>query len=218
MPPSTEILADLTAIANGWTVVAIAWHVAVAAALVAFARGWRPRPRTAGVLISLPLLSVAVFAIAYGNPFNGIVFGVFAIALFALAVRSPDESLAPQPTWARMAGGLMIAFGWFYPHFLLGDPIQYLYAAPTGLVPCPTLAIALGFALLWGGPARSWSWTLVGVATFYALFGAFRLGVRLDYILLVGAAFLAIRTWRAGAPRRSTSPGGCPPRGTMLTT
>lgn len=189
MPTTTEILNGLTAIANDWRTVAIGWHLAVAAMLVALALGFRPT----GSLIALLPMSVAVFALGYGNPFNGIVFAALAVALVALSRR--DASTRPQ-AWARLGGAVMIAFAWFYPHFLAGSPLQYLYAAPVGLVPCPTLAMALGLALLTGAGGKRWSWLLAGVSTFYALFGVFRLGVALDLGLLAGAMMLGLSTVR----------------------
>jgi hypothetical protein len=204
MPTTTEILDGLTTIANDAVAVAVGWHVVVALALVALLLGWRPRPRTVGLLISLLPASVASIALAYGNPFNGIVFAVLTIVLVALSFRDRSARFAPQPAWTRWGGGLMIAYGWFYPHFLIGNPLHYLYAAPVGLVPCPTLAIALGFALLArGGGTRAWPLTLAGGAAFYALFGVFRLGVALDLGLLVGAVLLGInaRTPAAARPR-----------------
>jgi hypothetical protein len=53
---------------------------------------------------------------------------------------------------ATAIGVSMIAFGWLYPHFLESHPATtYLFAAPTGVIPCPTLSLVIGFALLSGG-------------------------------------------------------------------
>lgn len=191
MPTTSEILRGLVSIANEWLAVAVAWHVVIAGAILALLLGWRPRPRTAGGAIALLPASVAIFAVAYGNPFNGTVFAALTIALVALALRDRTPAFARTSGLARIGGATMLAYGWFYPHFLVGDPSQYLYAAPVGLVPCPSLAVALGFALLVGG-SRAWSLTLAGVAAFYALFGMLRLGVTLDLGLLVGAVLLVI--------------------------
>ncbi len=197
MPTTPEILRGLTRIANEWLIVAVAWHVVIAAALVAITAGWRPQPRVARSAIALLPVSVAVFAAAYGNPFNAIVFAALAIALVVLALRDHSATLAAPPGWVRIGASIMITFGWLYPHFLSGSPARYLYAAPVGLVPCPSLAMALGFALLARG-SRAWSLTLAGVALFYALFGVFRLGVSLDLGLLVGSALVAVSSGRVG--------------------
>ncbi len=69
--------------------------------------------------------------------------------------------------------------------------LPYLYAAPVGLVPCPTLSITIGAALILGGlESRGWSLVLAGMGIFYAVFGALRLGVTIDFTLLVGALIL----------------------------
>ena len=90
----------------------------------------------------------------------------------------------------------MIAFAWIYPHFLEGlSPGTSLWAAPMGVIPCPTLSLVIGFALLFDGfGSRSWSLILAGVGLFYGLFGAARLGVVLDVVLVGGASALLVRT------------------------
>lgn len=65
---------------------------------------------------------------------------------------------------------------------------DWLYAAPTGIIPCPTLSIVIGFTLILGGlRSRSWCLVLTTVGLFYGFFGAVRLGVKIDGILLLGA-------------------------------
>lgn len=61
-------------------------------------------------------------------------------------------------------------------------------------VPCPTLAIVIGLALIGDGiGTRRWSVLLGAAGIFYSLFGAFRLGVEIDLLLLVGAGALIAR-------------------------
>jgi len=187
MPTAEQILQGLTAVANDWMLVAVAWHLVIGAALVAVLVGWRPAPRLAASLITTLPASAAIVAIAAGNPFNGIVLAATALAL-ALLTRAPASS--PPASWVRWAGVAMIAYGWFYPHFLEGDVVAYAYAAPVGLVPCPTLAMAMGLALAGNVGERRWRRVLAGVAAFYAMFGMLRLGVLLDAGLLVGAIAL----------------------------
>jgi hypothetical protein len=192
VPTPEQILAGLTAIAHDWRSIAIAWHIAIGIALIAVAAGWRPTYRAAGILTALLPASVAAFAFSYGNPFNGVVLGATAVALAVLgagALRVPIHSV---PWWTRAFGIAMVAFGWVYPHFLDGNPIEYLYAAPLGLVPCPTLAMAIGLTFLIGGGGRRASRrTLAGVGVFYGVFGVVRLGVTIDIVLFIGAALLA---------------------------
>jgi hypothetical protein len=89
----------------------------------------------------------------------------------------------------------MIVFGWIYPHFLEGGSwFRYLYAAPMGLIPCPTLSFTIGFAMIANGfSSRSWSLVLVVIGVFYGVFGAFRLGVSIDFVLLAGSLLLLIQ-------------------------
>jgi hypothetical protein len=87
----------------------------------------------------------------------------------------------------------MFGFGWVYPHFLEDStPIVYLYAAATGLIPCPTLSIVIGLTLLLGGlRSRPWCLVLTIVGLFYGTFGAGQLGVNIDWVLLFGALVTA---------------------------
>jgi hypothetical protein len=202
MPGPTEILAGLTEIANRGIAVAVAWHVAIAVALVALARGWRPSQRMAGALIGMPLTSVAAFALVFGNPFNGMVFTLGALVVVALAMMADERPVSRGPALTSAVGVASIAFAWVYPHFLEGHPAWYLVAAPVGLVPCPTLAVVMGFALLGGGlGVRAWTLTLAALGLSYGLIGVLWLGVLLDIGLMVGAIVLvavALRARRAG--------------------
>ena len=91
------------------------------------------------------------------------------------------------------AGALLVLYGSAYPHFLLGESWNtYLYAAPFGLLPCPTLSVAIGVTLMLGMfRSTLWSNTLVAAGVAYGAIGVVRLGVVLDYGLLAGAALLA---------------------------
>ncbi len=200
MPTSAEILAGLSTIANEWIVLAIAWHVVLAVALGAAAMGWRPTSRATSRLVALLPASAAVAALAHRSPFNGVVLAATSLALVALAARDRRGPVRRVPRWRALGGAAMIAFGWAYPHFVDGGPLVYLYAAPVGLVPCPTLAVTIGLALVTGAGDRAWRLTLAGVGAFYAGFGVARLGVTLDLGLLAGAALLAA----AGRGRVST--------------
>ena len=200
MPAPEQILAGLTAIANQARPLAIAWHVALVVVMIALLAGWRPTRRIAGVALAIPLISVSALAWSFGNPFNGLVFAAVAIALVALALRLPEEPATRGPAWPFVVGVLMVGFGWVYPHFLeSGAPWAYLYAAPFGLVPCPTLSGVIGCALLADGlRARPWAGVLAGAGVFYALFGALHLGVSIDIVLLAGALALAALAIRRG--------------------
>jgi hypothetical protein len=99
---------------------------------------------------------------------------------------------------------MLIAFGWGYPHFLETDRwMTYAYAAPLGVLPCPTLSALIGATLILGllGSAV-WSITLAAAGLVYGTVGVFVLGVQLDYVLLAGTLVLV------GALGAFTSPLG----------
>lgn len=209
MPPAADILDGLSIIANRAAGVAMGWHIVIATALVALAGGWRPSRRAARLLIGMPIASVAAVAFAFGNPFNGVVFAASAMALTALARMGDRRPVSRGSAWAFGTGMATAAFGWVYPHFLEGHPTAYLYAAPVGLVPCPTLAVAIGFALLGGGlGSRAWSLTLGAVGLFYGLFGVLRLGVFLDVGLVAGAVVLLAAVLRSPIDGHVSHTGG----------
>jgi hypothetical protein len=204
MPDPKTIIDQLTVASISAAGVAIAWHVAIVVAVVALMLGWRPSNRAAGVMLAGPIASAAAVMLAFGNPFNGAILGALSLALVLLALRlGPGQGVRTFAA-AKPAGILMIVFGALYPHFLQrGTPLAYLYAAPTGLIPCPTLSLVIGFALLAGGlGSRAWSLVLASVGVFYGLFGVARLRVYLDVPLILGAAaLLTLATRQRRSPR-----------------
>jgi hypothetical protein len=211
MPGPEYILSSLTRIANEAIALAIAWHALTLIALLALLFGWRPSRRVAAALLAAPIASAGAVAFVYGNPFNGVVLGALAVALVGLAPRLGPRRTTRSSAAATAIGVAMIAFGWLYPHFLGSGPApRYLIAAPTGLVPCPTLSLVIGFALLAGGlGSRAWSLPLALVGLFYGLYGFARLGVRLDAALVGGAAVLLVVALRLHGrlPRAAVSRG-----------
>jgi hypothetical protein len=205
MPNSEQILNGLSTIANQWQILAIAWHIYFAALAGGLALGFRPSKRIGAILLVLPLLSVSILAWLAANPFNGLLFALASIALLIIAIRLPQEPVEIAPLWLTAAGIFLFLFGWLYPHFLENASfLPYLYAAPTGLIPCPTLSIVTGLSLMVGGlESRTWSGVLGGMGLFYALFGAIRLGVAIDLILLLGALLLLLIAFlpKIGAPK-----------------
>jgi hypothetical protein len=120
MRSATEILDGLSAIAHQATVIAVAWHIVIAVALLALANGWRPSQLTACLLTGTPLVSVAALAFAFGNLFNGWVFAVSVLALTGLAMNRDRRPVSRGSAWTGRIGVAMVAFGWLYPHFLEG--------------------------------------------------------------------------------------------------
>ncbi|MFP4083201.1 MAG: hypothetical protein ACLFVG_10685 [Candidatus Aminicenantes bacterium] len=196
MPNPSDILQGLASIANEMVFLAVLWHVLVAVVIIGIICGWRPSRKLGSSLSAIPLLSVSILAWIYKNPFNGAVFLLFAVILAVIGLRMPKERIQKPPVWGFIFGALLILFGWIYPHFLEnGSWLRYLYAAPMGLIPCPTLSLTIGFAVLADGfSSRVWSITLVVIGIFYSLFGALRLGVHIDFVLLAGALLLLIQT------------------------
>jgi hypothetical protein len=194
MPTPEQILASLTTIANQWQMLAVTWHVFFAIFAITLVLGLYPSNRLAGILLGLPLISVCVLAWLYGNPFNGTLFALAAVALIVIAARLPAGKVQLARPWLLAAGILLFVFGWVYPHFLdTTSFVPYLYAAPAGLVPCPTLSMVIGLALVLDGlGSRTWSLVLGALGIFYGLFGAMRLGVTIDYVLLAGALLLVL--------------------------
>jgi hypothetical protein len=205
MPSSADILAGLQHIAREWQAVAIGWHVALGALLAALFLGWRPGKRLAAILLATPLVSVSVLAWWAGNPFNGTVFALITLALIGAALRLPNAALGLGAPWAVVAGGFMTAFAWLYPHFLPSASWAALaYAAPLGLIPCPSLSAVVGVGLVLNGlDSRVWSLIIAAAGVVYGVVGVFRLGVAIDVVLLVGALMLVLATIRPASPERS---------------
>jgi hypothetical protein len=199
MPSPEAILASLKLAANDSLAVAVLWHVAAVALIVAIVVGWRPSRRLAGVLLSTPVASAAIVAFAHGNAFNGSLLGALTVVLAATAWRFDRSPVRRSSIPLAIVGAAMLGFGLFYPHFLGGSPAKYLVAAPAGLIPCPTLSLVIGFTLISGGfGSRGWSLPLSVVGLFYGLFGMFRLDVMLDVGLVAGAGLLLAVTVRSG--------------------
>lgn len=210
MPIATEILDDLTTIANSWKSLAVLWHIFFGLLAVSVSRGWRPPERLMGALLVPPLVSVCVLAWVEGNPFNGTVFGILSLALLGVLPSLSVTPVSRNSTYWVVAGTLLFAFGWTYPHFLSEGPaLVYLYAAPLGLVPCPTLSMLVGITLIFGGfKSPMWSSVLVVAALFYGFFGALYLGVIIDWVLTAGGIALLLLLVRQakGTNAHATNP------------
>lgn len=198
MPSAPDILAGLHALANQYYPVAILWHAVFFLALAALTGKWRPGMRATAIFLCLPLLSVASLAFMTGNSFTGAVFGLMTVMVFAFGMRLPSTPVTFSERNGMIAGIIMLAYGLVYPHFLQADNlVTYLFASPAGLIPCPTLAVVMGFLLLLRGlGSRGILLTVSAFGLFYGLIGALWLGVWLDLGLLVGSLVTAAMTWR----------------------
>ena len=205
MPAASQIVEGLSAVANENLGTALGWHIVLGGAIASIFMGWRPSRRTAFILLSGLPASVSGFAFQYGNPFNGITFALLTGVLLFNGIGADGILLRRNNPAATVVGSALIAFGWLYPHFLQSQPVfMYALAAPTGLIPCPTLAVLTGVTvLLQSGLSRSWSIVLGVFSLFYGAFGVLRLGVWLDLGLLAGAVYLLF-TVREGWRRSGT--------------
>lgn len=204
MPTTTEILAQLQLLATESLAVAIAWHVATAAVIAALVVGWRPGPGTIAALLAAPLLSASLLAGVHGNAFNAATLALTAAGVLLLAPRKEDRASGPPLRWGLPVAIGLAALAWAYPHFLDDQSAAvYLIAAPLGVIPCPSLALAVaGWLSAYPRVSRGQGAVLAIAAAFYGAFGALRLGIWIDLALVAGAVAIAleIRTHTREAP------------------
>ena len=197
MPTREEIIAGLTTIANQYSNIAIVWHIIIVIIIAALFAGWKPGNMLMIILLSSLLMSVSSFAGTGDNFFNAAIFALLVIVSIYAALKSGNGIIRGDRSWPDIAGLLLIIFGLIYPEFLhTNSPIEFAYAAPTGLIPCPTLCVLTGFALLYKGfGSVTWSMTIVASGIFYGLFGVFYLGIYLDWFLVAGSLILMLNTF-----------------------
>ena len=195
MPKTEEILNGLQKIVNDYSTIAIIWHVIFYALIAALIFKWLPSNRFFGLLICVPILSVAVLAFLSGNPFNGILFSILTVLIIIFGLRVSSQPVQTSQFIFMVIGILMIVFGLVYPHFIKSDSfLKYLYASPVGLIPCPTLSILIGFLLLYNGfGSQSLTLTFIVFGLFYGIFGVLKLAVYLDIFLVFGTIALLVK-------------------------
>lgn len=149
---SVNILAGLTAIANDWRGLAIAWHVVLAVVLLLLATGWRLSTRVLGHLLVMPLLSVSLLAWLSGSLFNGTTFAALAGVLTwgAPYLYSAPFGLLPCPILSVVIGMTLLVHSlrsssWNTPLVVAG----LLY----GAVGSFQLGVTLDWALLFASAA-----------------------------------------------------------------
>jgi hypothetical protein len=195
------ILASAATISREWSSLAIAWHIAAIALVISIVTR-TASVRGVGVALSAPLFSVAALAWWSGNPYNTIVFAIAGVLILQTAVQLPLERAQSAHGRDLGAGVALCVFAMVYPHFLDGSPWQYVYAAPLGLLPCPTLTFLIGVSLIVPGlDSRGWISLLAPLGAIYGVIGVFMLGVTIDWVLLAGAALLSAK--RTAAADRS---------------
>jgi len=196
MPSTDEILDGLKLISNNYTLISISWHIVIYISIIMLLLVlWRPTYKMTVIFLSLPFATVALLAWFNGNPFNGILFSILTVYSLIIG-RKLSQKVLKYSSWPyRLAGILLLFFGLWYPHFLdTYSVLAYLYAAPTGLIPCPTLSVAIGTALIFNGfNSNSLKIIFLCYGFFYSLFGILKLGVYLDFVLLIGTVVLLIQ-------------------------
>ncbi len=203
MPTAEQILAGLAEVANAWRWLAVLWHVYFGAIAALLIFGVRPPARRCGMLLALPFLSVGIVAWISRNPFNGSVYSLIGVIMGWMALRLPATPVQGSPPWALVPGAILFVFGWVYPHFLATRSwLTYLHSAPTGVIPCPTVSIVIGSVLILNGlGSRRLSLILGVVGGFYGLTGALRLGVKIDWLLVMGSVCLLVLAHHLEAPK-----------------
>ena len=195
MLKSEDIISGLQSIVDKYSTFAIAWHIVLYVLIAALLAKWIPTNKTLAIIISFPILSVAVFAWLTGNPFNGMMFSIATILLVIFGLKASSQSISFSQLPFIIAGILMITFGLVYPHFINPNSvIKYLYSSPVGLIPCPTLSLIIGFLLLYNGlGSQPITIVIIILGLFYSIFGVVKLKVNLDFFLLLGTITLMIK-------------------------
>jgi hypothetical protein len=115
--------------------------------------------------------------------------------LLLLAIRLPNLPVAVPNRGQVAVGALLCVFAWVYPHFLSGAWWEYLYQSPLGLIPCPTLSFVVGVTLItYSFQSSAWALVVASISLLYGVTGVFVLGVGIDWVLVAGAAFLAVES------------------------
>ena len=194
MPSGDAILAGLAETANTWRSLATAWHLILATLLGAALIGCRLSTRHIAVTGVALVLSVSALSWVSRNPFNGMVFAALAIGLARATIRTPGAAAQIESLRRALPGAALVVFGWTYPHFVSTHSwIEYTYAAPLGLIPCPTLSVVIGLTLLVRDVGTSaWTVPLIIAGLLYGFVGVFALNVVFDVVLLTGAFILAV--------------------------
>jgi hypothetical protein len=194
MPTPEEILYGLTLAANKFIWVSTAWHIATLAIIILLVSGKKFNTKQIASGMSVFLLSVGIIAVLVSNPFNAIMFALAALLFGFITLKFKPVPVGLKWDFISVAGLLLFAFGFVYPHFLESRIfISYLYASPLGLIPCPTLSAFIGLTLmLHGFGSKKWMLSAALIGLFYGIFGVLRLKVFLDVGLIAGAGLLLV--------------------------
>ena len=197
MMEAQEIINGLQRIVDKYSVFAIAWHAVLYVFIIALVAKWKPSGKLMALFMCLPLVSVAIFSWMDGNPFNGTMFSILAALVLVFGLKASSQPVSTSKLVFVIAGILMVAFGMLYPHFVDNTLLTWLHASPVGLIPCPTLSLIIGFALVYNGfGSRNISLLLTAFGLFYGIFGVFKLAVYLDLFLVFGSVMLFLSRFK----------------------
>jgi hypothetical protein len=198
-----NILSSLQFLANEYVDLSIAWHVLVVFVLVLAIYNKKLSGKLSYGICGFLFLSVSLMAAVVINPFNFVIFLALAFVFLRKSVfQSHSELYLRRQTFNEASAYILILSGLVYPHFLSGNVLLYLIAAPIGIIPCPTLLVTSGFMLLFSITHTKLHYVLIAVNVFYGVIGVFFLGVALDVMLILSAV---IQYWhfytKSVAPR-----------------
>jgi hypothetical protein len=200
MPDSAEILNGLSLASNQYIWLNIAWHIIAFAFLVFLLTGRKINQKLVASGLSMGLLSVGYIAVQVSNPFNAFIFAFSALIFGIYTLKFKKIGIGIKWDLITVLGLILVIFGFVYPHFLLAKSwVNYIYASPMGMIPCPTISAFIGFTLMLKGfHSKRWMFTAGILGLFYGIFGVVRLKVELDIMLIAGAFFLLVYAfiWR----------------------
>ena len=184
---ANNILQHLEHLGTTYPWIAVSHHILICLAL-SFLVFWKKsasRILTAeGVLL---LGTVSLTAYLAGNAFTGTIFGT--LALFWLSELALNKmSFDPMQTslFRRLTVAGVLLWALWYPHFIPRPFTTGWWRGPVGVVPCPTLMLALGYCVAAHPNSNSvLHWLTVICGVFYGLVGFVMLRVWADLPLLL---------------------------------
>ncbi len=206
MPTATEIIRNLETTVDAYLWLRILHHILLVLVAILL---WRLRQK-AGWIVSL-YLTFAFFSVFLGgitpifNPFYLLVFGILTLLGILELIQSKMNFSMERTPKIHIAIALIGGFiGFWYPHFV-ESPFYCLIGSPLGVIPCPTLIVALSlFLLAYPKTNRVWHWVITLTGLFFGIVGLFKLGVILDLALLALAIYSLYSLILLGTKKKSS--------------
>jgi len=135
--------------------------------------------------VSTLFLSVTINALLFGNPFHAATFGILAITSLVELFKGKNAIRISTNIWNVVIGFLFVFIGLWYPEFVNKNLLLLLFVSPAGIIPCPTLLVALGLlTLIFPKVNRVQYAVTTAMGIIYAVIGVFVFKVYLDITLL----------------------------------